>query len=376
VSDTQKPAILLCTHMLAARNLRSWLLVSWSAATMVTPLQSLRQMDTALFPLAKEYLSVASIPDTSLYLATCNSSSSTSPVLGSPPYEKLPNGGCRCPTATTRPWPSDCTFPDGTPFQGNMTSSPADRLRMVLNSQPLKVWKERYVWRHPYETLSFFGITAGMTVVEADPGSLWYSRILKQYLGDSGKLIGMDYPPPFGMAGAWGYSNFTVDFPARVQHHFGTCGAAIAAFQSNYMPVSLYGTADVVLLIRIIHDFPYFTHLFHVPWEPVLSKFLHDCFLILKRDGRLAVIDHDAGPLKPDGWIFNGYLSKRFVVKQLRRAGFHLDASSKINENPRDVPGINDTVWRLAPTYNRGRIPEIAWIGESSRMTLIFCKST
>jgi len=213
-----------------------------------------------------------------------------------------------------------------------------------------------------------------MVVVEADPGSLWYSRILKQYLGNSGTLIGLDYPRPFGMAGGWGYRNFSSGFPLRVRHHFGTDGARVLAFQSGQLPESMKGTADVVLLIRILHDFPYFSTVFGVPWEPLLQQFLFDCYHVLKPHGRVGVIDHEADSGKPESWIYNGYLTKSFVLTQLSRAGFQLQSSSKINENANDAPGLNDTVWRLSPTLNQGKNPELLAIGESNRMTLMFGK--
>ena len=31
-------------------------------------------------------------------------------------------------------------------------------------------------WRHPYETLTFFGIQQGSTVVELSPGGGWYKQ--------------------------------------------------------------------------------------------------------------------------------------------------------------------------------------------------------
>jgi len=323
---------------------------------------------------SKEYDKLKIIPDIPPMLATCNSTSSFLPSLRGPPFKRLCGGGCQCPTAPAqRPWPVDCVFPPGNVYKVGPSFGWAKSLHMVLDSLPFEIWKERYRWRHPFESLSFFGIKPGMVVVEADPGSLWYSRILQQYLQSSGRLIGMDYPPPFGMGGGWGYRNFAKGFPHRVHHHFGTDGAQLSAFQSGSLPESMRGTADVVLLIRILHDFPYFSAAFGVPWAPVLQQFLSDCYDVLKPGGSLGVIDHEASH-KPDNWIYNGYLPRSFVIGQMSRAGFRLKSSSTINENPRDTPGFNDTVWRLTPTLNRGMIPEILAIGESNRMTLLFSR--
>jgi len=321
---------------------------------------------------------VRTAPAFGLYLATCESKSSTEQGLGSPPYTRLPGGHCQCPAATTRPWPSDCVFPkkDSPHAEQLFGLENAQRLELILNFQPNLIWQERYIWRHPFETLSFFGVKPGMVVVEADPGSLWYTRILKDYLGDGGELIGMDYPPPFNVAGAWGYTNFTSGFPSRVHHHFGHVGAKISAFESGSLPHAMHGTADVVLLIRILHDFTYFSHLFGLPWKPVMQMFLRDCYTVLKPTGRVGVIDHDAGPHMPETWINNGYLTRLFVTEQMHDGGFRLVSSSTINENPSDMPRPNDTVWRLAPTFNRGKTRDVISIGESNRMTLLFRRVT
>ncbi|HUF82741.1 MAG TPA: hypothetical protein VMN03_16515, partial [Burkholderiales bacterium] len=67
------------------------------------------------------------------------------------------------------------------------------KLEKVLNAQDEEV-KARYTYRHPKETLEFFGVEPGMTVVEGLPSGGWYSKILIDYLGPDGQLIGANYP--------------------------------------------------------------------------------------------------------------------------------------------------------------------------------------
>ena len=50
-------------------------------------------------------------------------------------------------------------------------------------------------WRHPAETLAFFGLEPGMTVVELSPGGGWYTEVLAPLLKDEGKL----YAAHFGV---------------------------------------------------------------------------------------------------------------------------------------------------------------------------------
>src|SRR5688572_12416627 len=68
------------------------------------------------------------------------------------------------------------------------------RLEAVLAAQPDEV-KARYPHRHPKETLEFFGVVPGMTVVDTLPGDVWYTGLLLDYLGADGKVIAADYSP-------------------------------------------------------------------------------------------------------------------------------------------------------------------------------------
>ncbi len=60
----------------------------------------------------------------------------------------------------------------------------------IAGDQRAAANKARDTYRHPYETLTFFGIKPTMTVIELAPGGGWYTEILAPYLRDKGKLIG------------------------------------------------------------------------------------------------------------------------------------------------------------------------------------------
>jgi predicted methyltransferase len=64
------------------------------------------------------------------------------------------------------------------------------------HSVPKQMRRDKY--RHPLETLTFFGIKPDMTVVEISPGTGWYTEILAPFLKDHGKL----YEAVGGGAGA------------------------------------------------------------------------------------------------------------------------------------------------------------------------------
>mgnify|MGYP000576585836 CR=1 FL=1 len=46
--------------------------------------------------------------------------------------------------------------------------------------------RRRDVWRHPVESLRFWGLAPGQTVVEFWPGTGWYTEILAPFLAETG----------------------------------------------------------------------------------------------------------------------------------------------------------------------------------------------
>ncbi len=256
------------------------------------------------------------------------------------------------------------------------------RLNEVLAVQPEKV-QARYASRHPVETLNFFGVEPGMTVMEGLPGGGWYSKILLPYLGDEGRLIGADYAesmfPLFGFFSeedieakkTW-VEDWTVEANGWRSEH----DATVVAFQFGSMPDELKGTADAVVLIRALHNVARFESK-----GGYLSAALADAFDVLKPGGVAGVVQHEARVGMPDEWAdgSRGYLKESFVISAMEEAGFVFEASSDMNNNPADIPSAEDIVWRLPPSLATSRKNEelkekMLAIGESNRMTLRFRK--
>ena len=55
--------------------------------------------------------------------------------------------------------------------------------------------RARDQYRHPFETLDFFQVKPGMTVVDYMPASGWYTRVLVPYLGEQGRYVGLTPDP-------------------------------------------------------------------------------------------------------------------------------------------------------------------------------------
>ena len=265
-------------------------------------------------------------------------------------------------------------------------SSLAGILAGILATQPAAT-QARYVYRHPLETLEFFGIAPGMTVVEALPGGGWYSKLLLPYLNQTGRLIGADYPtaiwPNFAFANEEYMAKkatWIADWTLEAQGWRQADDASVGAFLFGEMPADLQGSADAVLLIRALHNLARYSD----PTDQdknYLQQTLRDVFSILKPGGIVGVVQHQANEEAPDAWANGGtgYLKKSFVIEQMTQAGFEFVDSSDINNNPKDQPTTDDIVWRLPPTLatsgdNAERKAAMLAIGESNRMTLKFTK--
>lgn len=258
----------------------------------------------------------------------------------------------------------------------------AGDLDSILAAQPEDI-QARYPYRHPKETLGFFGIQPGMTVVEALPGGGWYSKILLPYLGSEGRLIGVDYPlamwPEFGFFDdkfIEGKKTWVTTWTADAESWRGENGANVSAFVFGSMPEEMAGTADAVLFIRALHNLARFESK-----GGYLTTALADAYNVLKPGGIVGVVQHHARDELPDEWAdgSRGYVKKDFIVGKMQEAGFELVGESDINANPQDQPGEEDVVWRLPPSLNGSKDnPELQEqmraIGESNRMTLLFKK--
>ncbi len=219
--------------------------------------------------------------------------------------------------------------------------------------------KARDKYRHPLETLTFFGIKPDMTVVEISPGQGWYTEILAPFLKDHGKL----YEAVGGGRGAKAFEDKLKSDPAVYSHVVVTTLDPPA--ETTIAPA---GSADMVLTFRNVHDW-----LAHGNADDYFKAFYH----ALKPGGVLGITDHRADPTQPqDPKAKNGYMRQDYVIKLAEQAGFKLMGTSEINANPKD--DRNHPVWNLPPTLRQGAADRDKYlaIGESDRMTLKFVKPT
>lgn len=235
--------------------------------------------------------------------------------------------------------------------------------------------RARDEWRHPLDTLSFFGIEPDMTIVEVLPSNGgWYSQILTPFTAEQGRMIGVTYPESLWvqMFSTWNedsYERFGADI-TQMGRYMSVAGIEsaqpIVGYTIDNIPDEENGQADAVLFIRAMH------HLFRFE-EPIVDTALSEVYDLLAPGGVVGVVQHRA-PEDSDADFAggdNGYLKQSDVVAAFERAGFVLEEASEINANPNDP--VDGHVWRLPPSTTDN--PDTMAIGESDRMTLRFRKS-
>lgn len=271
------------------------------------------------------------------------------------------------------------TTPSGSNTKG-LSAADTQRLAQITQGMPAE-HKARHAARHPVETLSFFGIKPGDTVIEALPGEGWYSQILVPYLGKQGQLIGVDYNmdlwPKFG---SWvnaefleGRKRWPSEFTNNAKQWGGADGASAQAYTFDTLPASLTGKADAVLFIRALHNLNRFNS-----EGNYLNQALSETHRVLKPGGVVGIVQHAISEDKPDSQATGatGYLKRSTIVRFMEKAGFELVAESDINKNPKDDPKAGEIVWRLPPSLNAAEADKAKYqsIGESNRVTMLFRK--
>ena len=190
--------------------------------------------------------------------------------------------------------------------------------------------RARDQYRHPKETLLFFGLKPDAAVVEISPGAGWYAEILMPVLRDTGRYAGVKAPLDIGSTAK---ASVDLVLTFRNVHNWSKDGTDQAAFQAF--------------------------------------------FDVLKPGGTLGVVEHRANPgTALEKMVESGYMTEDYVIALATKAGFTLAAKSEVNANPKDTKDHPDGVWSLPPT-RRGSFfsgAKFLAIGESDRMTLKFAK--
>jgi predicted methyltransferase len=231
---------------------------------------------------------------------------------------------------------------------------------------------ERDVWRHPAETLAFFGVDPSGAIAEIDPIGGYYARILIPWISAHGgaytAVVGeVDEENP----------ELRSQLDALAADAGGTLEVAWGELSAESEAIAPAASLDAVVTFRNVHN-----------WmgDGFAEKAFADFYAALKPGGVLGVVEHrlpESSPIPNDGRT-RGYMRQSYVIELAEAAGFVLEATSEINANPADDADHPMGVWTLRPTRATPRpgTPEAEGfdraaydaIGESDRMTLRFRK--
>lgn len=236
---------------------------------------------------------------------------------------------------------------------------------------PTYIKRDRY--RHPLQTLEFFGMQPDMTVVEVLPGAGWYTEILAPFLHDRGHLI--EATPPVSSPSPFS-RRMALKYRAKLDADPAVYGrVAMEPFEPpSYMGLGAPESVDMIVTFRNIHDFMY-ANVHGDVTNLVALRFFRSAYRALKPGGVLGVVAHRAPASMAITEAFKlGRLPQDYVVSLAERAGFRLAGTSKIHANPKDPGTI--PVWYLPPVLAQGKERRAHYeaIGEGDNMTLRFEK--
>jgi predicted methyltransferase len=274
--------------------------------------------------------------------------------------------------------PADLNEPAPAPVPA--AEVPADPLAAAISGD----WrspeeKARDVWRHPQETLTFFGVKPQHKVVEVWPGGGWYTNILAPYLASGGGTLVAAGLDPSAIKDdaerrARAETRLAEFKKAYSDPRYGVIEHS--AFSNVSGPLTAPGTADAVLTFRNVHN-----------WmgQNYADKFFRDAYAALKPGGVLGVVEHRLPSAQTqDPTAASGYVHEDYVKSLAAAAGFQFIDGSEINANPADTADHPCGVWSLppvsrAPTEDCAKVEnydpaKYKAIGESDRMTLKFVK--
>ena len=243
--------------------------------------------------------------------------------------------------------------------------------------------KARDKYRHPVESLTFWGLKPGMAILEIQPGGAsWWTEILAPYAkrtGGSFAATGADLANPNLSEGARkARASFEERYGSKPDV-YGKVDVVNWGAVSRTLPENQY---DFILTARSIHGW--------MQDKPgTVEATFGEFYKALKPGGILAVEQHRANPLPPgaEEKPSTGYVSEAYVISVAEKAGFKLAAKSDINANAKDTKDHPFGVWTLPPAlrstaYGSGQAEDPNFdhskylaIGESDRMTLKFVKA-
>jgi predicted methyltransferase len=250
---------------------------------------------------------------------------------------------------------------------GSSRQTTAEALTTILAGEHRSAEnRARDLYRHPKETLLFFGVRPEMRVLEVWPEPGWYTEVIAPLLRDKGAyygaVIAADPTNKYRTQRLDAYAHKLAARPDLYGH------VTVVTFPSDGGDAVPPGTMDMVVTFRNVHN-----------WMAggTATQAFATMFRALKPGGVLGVVEHRGNPaVAQDPQAKSGYVNEDYAIRLIEAQGFRLVAKSQVNDNPKDTKDYEQGVWTLPPVYRLGSKDhdKYAAIGESDRFTLRFVK--
>ncbi len=237
-----------------------------------------------------------------------------------------------------------------------------------------RIDRRRDRYRHPLQTLMFWGLSGDMAVLEVLPGIGWYTSIPAPFLAaNKGRLIAASFDPN---AQSQAQREVLAAWEARFAHDVSRYGEIERTIVARGQLLAPAASVDLAIIANTVNT---------LMAEGAAERAFADIFAALKPGGALGVEQHRAASSRLQSPNADtGYVTEAYVRLLAQEAGFEFVAASDVNANPRDTRDHPFGVWTLPPTMRTsplGQPPDpdfdtspFAAIGESDRMTLKFRK--
>ena len=183
---------------------------------------------------------------------------------------------------------------------GLSTLSAHNLKESISSSDRTPAFATRDVYRHPYETLNFFGIEQDMTVIELNPGGGWYTEILANYIHYPGTLIAAQ--------GSYYLERFEEKMNSNPMYG----RVEIVNLNSTLAEPN---SVDAVVTFRNLHN-----------WlGSEMDSIFKNSFMALKPGGSFGVVEHRANPgTNLETMKSSGYVSEEHAIEVALKHGFKL----------------------------------------------------
>ncbi len=226
--------------------------------------------------------------------------------------------------------------------------------------------RARDQYRHPKETLLFFGIRPEMSVLEVWPEPGWYTEVIAPLLREKGRyyagVIPADPSSKYISERLEKYRQMLAARPGLYDR------VTVVTFPEDGGDAVPPGSVDMVVTFRNVHN-----------WmsRSMAERAFTSMYRALKPGGVLGVVEHRGNPaVAQDAKAKSGYVNEDFAIRLIEARGFRLVAKSEVNANPKDTRDYEQGVWTLPPSFRLGEKDHdrYAAVGKSDRFTLRFVK--